>query len=291
MQWYFSHDVLIAGMRALLMPLARCPAPPAPSGVMSAARWRVAPGCWAAWSEPTPGPCGTLGCCGPWPGSGTRSVQGHHQGQDQSRGCHVSGPRVSGDAGAAHQWSGGQGHPGEWILPLVESPQQPQTIAQLLNPQLAGNSNHRGEMGSHTSLLDCLLPSLKLPWFTRARANVHPQESWHRHGLLSPPGYKIHRLGISGGCSVTPFHQVDTFNLSFEKWHQGSSNTLISNKISINICYIHMLMIGLLHNCSARTVFWFWIHEYLQKEIHQILDKNIKSEYCFQHHIHESLES
>ena len=34
------------------------------------------------------------------------------------------------------------------------------------------------------------------------------QESWYRHNLVSPPGYKIYRLGISGGCSVTPFHQV-----------------------------------------------------------------------------------
>ena len=34
------------------------------------------------------------------------------------------------------------------------------------------------------------------------------QEAWYRHGLLSPPGYTILRLGISAGCSVTPFQQV-----------------------------------------------------------------------------------
>ena len=34
------------------------------------------------------------------------------------------------------------------------------------------------------------------------------QEAWYRHSLISPPGYDILRLGISAGCSVTPFHQV-----------------------------------------------------------------------------------
>ena len=34
------------------------------------------------------------------------------------------------------------------------------------------------------------------------------QEAWYRHSLITPPGYNILRLGISGGCSVTPFHQV-----------------------------------------------------------------------------------
>ena len=34
------------------------------------------------------------------------------------------------------------------------------------------------------------------------------QEAWYRHGLLSPPGYTILRLGISAGCSVTPFQQA-----------------------------------------------------------------------------------
>ena len=36
------------------------------------------------------------------------------------------------------------------------------------------------------------------------------QEAWYRHTLISPPGYHILRLGISAGCSVTPFHQVSS---------------------------------------------------------------------------------
>ena len=34
------------------------------------------------------------------------------------------------------------------------------------------------------------------------------EECWHRHTLISPSGFKIYRLGLSGGCSVTPFNQV-----------------------------------------------------------------------------------
>ena len=55
---YFSPDV--AGMRVALRHRLS-PAPPAPRGVRCAVRWRVAPGCWAAWSGPTPGQCGTPG--------------------------------------------------------------------------------------------------------------------------------------------------------------------------------------------------------------------------------------
>ena len=67
------------------------------------------------------------------------------------RGCWSSSPMIRGSRSSRRVN----------IAPCC-SPQQPQTIAQLLNSLLAGNSNHRGEMGSHTSLLDCLLPSLKL---------------------------------------------------------------------------------------------------------------------------------
>ena len=34
------------------------------------------------------------------------------------------------------------------------------------------------------------------------------QESWFKRTLVSPEGFKIYRLGLSGGCSVTPFPQV-----------------------------------------------------------------------------------
>jgi len=33
------------------------------------------------------------------------------------------------------------------------------------------------------------------------------EDSWHKHTLVSPTGYKIFRLGLSGGCSVTPLNQ------------------------------------------------------------------------------------
>jgi len=33
------------------------------------------------------------------------------------------------------------------------------------------------------------------------------QESWFKRTLVSPEGFKIYRLGLSGGCSVTPFPQ------------------------------------------------------------------------------------
>ena len=34
------------------------------------------------------------------------------------------------------------------------------------------------------------------------------EDCWHKHTLRSPIGFKIYRLGLSGGCSVTPFNQV-----------------------------------------------------------------------------------
>ncbi len=36
------------------------------------------------------------------------------------------------------------------------------------------------------------------------------QEAWCAHALATPTGYRIYRLGLSGGCSVTPFPQVPT---------------------------------------------------------------------------------
>lgn len=33
------------------------------------------------------------------------------------------------------------------------------------------------------------------------------EECWHKHTLISPSGFKIYRLGLSGGCTVTPFNQ------------------------------------------------------------------------------------
>lgn len=33
------------------------------------------------------------------------------------------------------------------------------------------------------------------------------EDCWHKHTLRSPIGFKIYRLGLSGGCSVTPFNQ------------------------------------------------------------------------------------
>ena len=49
------------------------------------------------------------------------------------------------------------------------------------------------------------------------------QEAWSTHALATPPGYRIYRLGLSGGCSVTPFPQVSEtqiqYNLkSVRKW-------------------------------------------------------------------------
>ena len=40
------------------------------------------------------------------------------------------------------------------------------------------------------------------------------EDSWHKHTLVSPTGYKIFRLGLSGGCSVTPLNQVNMEGLS-----------------------------------------------------------------------------
>jgi len=33
------------------------------------------------------------------------------------------------------------------------------------------------------------------------------EECWHKQTLISPGGFKIYRLGLSGGCTVTPFNQ------------------------------------------------------------------------------------
>jgi len=33
------------------------------------------------------------------------------------------------------------------------------------------------------------------------------EQCWKHHTLISPPGYKIFRLGLSGGCVVTPLNQ------------------------------------------------------------------------------------
>ena len=41
------------------------------------------------------------------------------------------------------------------------------------------------------------------------------KEAWYRHSLTSPPGYNILRLGISSGCSVTPFQQVSVRQSAF----------------------------------------------------------------------------
>ena len=41
------------------------------------------------------------------------------------------------------------------------------------------------------------------------------KEAWYRHSLTSPPGYNILRLGISSGCSVTPFQQVSVRQFAF----------------------------------------------------------------------------
>ena len=34
------------------------------------------------------------------------------------------------------------------------------------------------------------------------------RDHWTRHALAAPPGFRIFRLGLSTGCSVTPFAQV-----------------------------------------------------------------------------------
>ena len=34
------------------------------------------------------------------------------------------------------------------------------------------------------------------------------RDHWTRHALAAPPGFRIFRLGLSTGCSVTPFTQV-----------------------------------------------------------------------------------
>ena len=34
------------------------------------------------------------------------------------------------------------------------------------------------------------------------------RDHWTRHALAAPPGFRIFRLGLSPGCSVTPFAQV-----------------------------------------------------------------------------------
>lgn len=39
------------------------------------------------------------------------------------------------------------------------------------------------------------------------------QESWFKRTLVSPEGFKIYRLGLSGGCSVTPFPQGPSLSL------------------------------------------------------------------------------
>ena len=39
------------------------------------------------------------------------------------------------------------------------------------------------------------------------------QESWFKRTLVSPDGFKIYRFGFSGGCSVTPFPQVNNLLL------------------------------------------------------------------------------
>ena len=52
------------------------------------------------------------------------------------------------------------------------------------------------------------------------------QEAWYRHTLVSPPGYTILRLGISGGCSVTPFHQVRNILKALHS-HWSRSNKIL----------------------------------------------------------------
>ena len=42
------------------------------------------------------------------------------------------------------------------------------------------------------------------------------EDSWHKHTLVTPTGYKIFRLGLSGGCSVTPLNQVNIGGLTIE---------------------------------------------------------------------------
>ena len=40
------------------------------------------------------------------------------------------------------------------------------------------------------------------------------RDHWTRHALAAPPGFRIFRLGLSTGCSVTPFAQVCPLILS-----------------------------------------------------------------------------
>ena len=40
------------------------------------------------------------------------------------------------------------------------------------------------------------------------------RDHWTRHALAAPPGFRIFRLGLSTGCSVTPFAQVCPLTLS-----------------------------------------------------------------------------
>ena len=144
---------LLTGLMSLLRPLLVSPAPPVLSGAQSAARWREAPWCWVAWWQLTPGRCGTLGYWGSWPGSDTRSVvSGITIGSWVTnedidirvwcvRGCWCCSPMIRGSRSSRRV-----------NIAPCSIPQQPQPIAQLLNSQLPGNSNHHGRGDGVTRL-------------------------------------------------------------------------------------------------------------------------------------------
>jgi hypothetical protein len=67
------------------------------------------------------------------------------------------------------------------------------------------------------------------------------QEAWSAHALATPPGYRIYRLGLSGGCSVTPFPQVRKqrpkfYSIMFVVKNQGTA-TIRATQHIINASY------------------------------------------------------